>query len=197
MIAVAFYESMEFEVTHVPYEQRRDRLQKLLSARSQFIFDFLNYARRIFWRAMRPGKPIIKANRAGTVEDWAKVFTPDTILDYTQAGPAFGEKCSYQQLAEIMRGAAERPGLMSGSFHKWQHMLGLPLVEIGATLPEHEPIFSRRIRVARMLALHGTFLMVASFMTTWSEPIKVGEFDIAGSRCITSRSSKRYNQGKN
>jgi hypothetical protein len=39
MIAVAFYESMEFEVTHVPYEQRRDRLQKLLSARSQFIFD--------------------------------------------------------------------------------------------------------------------------------------------------------------
>jgi hypothetical protein len=64
------------------------------------------------------------------VEDWGKVFTPDAVLDYTQAGPAFGEKCSYQQLAEIMRGAAERPGLMSGSFHKWQHMLGLPLVEI-------------------------------------------------------------------
>ena len=38
-IAVVRYESMELEVPHVPYEQRRDRLQKLLSTRSQFIFD--------------------------------------------------------------------------------------------------------------------------------------------------------------
>jgi hypothetical protein len=38
-IAVVLYEPMEFEVAHVPYEQRRDRLQKLLSTRSQFIFD--------------------------------------------------------------------------------------------------------------------------------------------------------------
>ena len=71
-----------------------------------------------------------QGEQGGTVEDWGRVFTPDAVLDYAQAGSAFGEKCTYRQLAEIMRGAAERPGLMSGSFHKWQHMLGLPLVEI-------------------------------------------------------------------
>jgi SnoaL-like domain len=60
---------------------------------------------------------------------WSKVFTEDARLDYSQAGPPFGV-CSYRELASIMRGAAGRAGVMSGSFHCWQHMLGLPLVEI-------------------------------------------------------------------
>jgi hypothetical protein len=63
------------------------------------------------------------------VESWSKVFTDDAVLDYRQAGPQFGV-CSYRELASIMRGSADQVGVMSGSFHCWQHMLGLPLVEI-------------------------------------------------------------------
>jgi SnoaL-like domain len=83
---------------------------------------------------------------SGTLEDWANVFTLDAVLDYTQAGAHFAEKCSYQRLAEIMRGDQEQGGLMSGSFHKWQHMLGLPLVEIdGDTAKARTDLFATHV----------------------------------------------------
>jgi hypothetical protein len=61
--------------------------------------------------------------------EWDEVFTSDAIVDFTQAGPGFG-KCSYRDLARVMRGEEGRSGLMNGAFQKWQHMLGLPLVSI-------------------------------------------------------------------
>jgi SnoaL-like domain len=70
-----------------------------------------------------------QANDFEISTDWSRVFTPDAILDYTQAGPPFGI-VSYPQLVTIMRGDKENGGVMSQSFQKWQHMLGLPLVDI-------------------------------------------------------------------
>ena len=61
--------------------------------------------------------------------EWDRVFAPDATVDYTQAGPGFG-KFSYQELAKVMRGDENGKGVMNGAFKKWQHMLGLPLVEI-------------------------------------------------------------------
>jgi hypothetical protein len=65
----------------------------------------------------------------GILDDWNRVFTADAMVDYTEAGPPFGI-FSHTELAAVMRGLADSPGLMSGSFHKWQHMQGLPTVEI-------------------------------------------------------------------
>jgi hypothetical protein len=65
----------------------------------------------------------------GILDDWNRVFTPDATVDYTEAGPPFGI-FSHVELAAVMRGVAHDPGLMNGSFHKWQHMQGLPTVEI-------------------------------------------------------------------
>ena len=39
-----------------------------------------------------------QGEQCGTVEDWSKVFTPDAVLDYTQAGPAFGESVPISSL---------------------------------------------------------------------------------------------------
>jgi SnoaL-like domain len=63
------------------------------------------------------------------IDIWSEVFTSDAVLDYSQAGSPFGV-CSYRELASTMRGAANQPGVMNGSFHRWQHMLGLPLVQV-------------------------------------------------------------------
>jgi SnoaL-like domain len=63
------------------------------------------------------------------LEDWDRVFTPDATVDYAEAGPPFGV-CPYAELARIMRGDPEKAGLMSGSFHAWQHMLGLPTIKV-------------------------------------------------------------------
>ena len=70
-----------------------------------------------------------QANDFQISADWSRVFTPDAILDYAQAGPPFGI-VSYPQLATIMRGDDKNGGVMSQAFQKWQHMLGLPLVDI-------------------------------------------------------------------
>jgi hypothetical protein len=65
----------------------------------------------------------------GILDDWNRVFTLDAMVDYTEAGPPFGI-FSHTELAAVMRGVDETPGLMSSSFHNWQHMQGLPTVEI-------------------------------------------------------------------
>jgi hypothetical protein len=70
-----------------------------------------------------------QAENSAVLEDWDNVFSPDAMVDYTQAGPPFGV-FSYKDLAKVMRGDRETTGLMSGSFRKWQHMLGLPKVTI-------------------------------------------------------------------
>ncbi len=58
------------------------------------------------------------------VEQWAQVFAPDAIIDYTVAGAPI---CSFRELAVWMRGQSGQPGRMSG-FAGWQHMLSLPVV---------------------------------------------------------------------
>src|ERR1700692_1331665 len=70
-----------------------------------------------------------QAENSAILEDWDNVFSPDAMVDYTQAGPPFGV-FSYRDLAKVMRGDSKTAGLMSGSFRKWQHMLGLPKVTI-------------------------------------------------------------------
>jgi len=81
----------------------------------------------------------------GILEDWNRVFTDKAVVDYTEAGPPFGV-CSHTELAELMRGVAEAPGLMSGSFHNWQHMQGLPTVEIrGDTAKARTDLFATHV----------------------------------------------------
>jgi SnoaL-like domain len=70
-----------------------------------------------------------QAENSAILEDWDNVFSSDAMVDYTQAGPPFGV-FSYRDLAKVMRGDSKTAGLMSGSFRKWQHMLGLPKVTI-------------------------------------------------------------------
>jgi hypothetical protein len=65
----------------------------------------------------------------GTLTIWSSVFTEDAVLDYSAAGFPFG-KCSYTELASLMRGDGKTMGVMNSSFASWQHMLGLPQVDI-------------------------------------------------------------------
>lgn len=63
---------------------------------------------------------------------WDTVFTPDAVLDYTAGGFREG---TYVEVAEWMRGRAAGPDGPEQSgrmdvFTAWQHMLGLPVVEV-------------------------------------------------------------------
>jgi len=60
------------------------------------------------------------------LDDWDKVFTEDSVTDYSVAGAPV---CSHRELARWMRGRDGEAGRMSG-FAGWQHMLSLPVVTL-------------------------------------------------------------------
>jgi len=62
----------------------------------------------------------------GILQDWDKVFTEDSVTDYSVAGAPV---CSHRELARWMRGGGGEVGRMSG-FAGWQHMLSLPVVAL-------------------------------------------------------------------
>ncbi|WP_433502922.1 nuclear transport factor 2 family protein [Pseudonocardia halophobica] len=63
----------------------------------------------------------------GTLETWARIFTDDGEVDYTSGG---GPRGPWREMLAWMRGTPEEPGVMTGAFGRWQHMLGLPIVTI-------------------------------------------------------------------
>lgn len=63
----------------------------------------------------------------GTTEYWSRVFTDDAIIDYSAGGCTPGP---WRDMLAWMRGTPEQPGVMTGTFGHWQHMLGLPIVTI-------------------------------------------------------------------
>lgn len=63
----------------------------------------------------------------GTLETWENVVTDDGVIDYTAGG---FRRAPWRELASWMRGDETNKGLMNGSFARWQHMLGLPIVKI-------------------------------------------------------------------
>lgn len=63
----------------------------------------------------------------GTQETWSRVFTDDGECDYSEGGCP---RAHWRDMLAWMRGTPAKPGVMTGVFGNWQHMLGLPLVTI-------------------------------------------------------------------
>jgi hypothetical protein len=93
--------------------------------RIQTLFDRLDIQDTISRYSL--GQDSHQGDDSAILDQWDEVFTQDAIVDYSAAGAPIG---SYRDLAKWMRGDTSTPGRM-GAFSGWQHMLSLPIIELG------------------------------------------------------------------
>jgi hypothetical protein len=119
---------MSFMEKHRPTLRMGNRMnEKSLEQKVQYLLDRIEIQDVIARYAA--GQDNHQGDDHRILVEWDQTFTPDAVVDFTQAGPGFG-KFSYRELAKVMRGDEDSKGSMNASFQKWQHMLGLPLVEV-------------------------------------------------------------------
>jgi hypothetical protein len=96
------------------------------NAQIQYLLDRLAIQDVLTTYAM--GHDDFQGNKSeGTLETWSRVFADDCEVDYREGG---GPRGPWREMFDWMRGTSDKPGVMTGTFANWQHMLGHAIVTI-------------------------------------------------------------------